>query len=55
MLLTPPLRRGLLPGILRGRLIEDGRAIEADVRVADLAGGFLIGNSVRGLLRARLK
>ena len=53
-LLTPPLERGLLPGILRGRLIEEGRAEEADLRLADLAGGFLIGNAVRGLLRATL-
>ncbi|MGZ8311821.1 MAG: aminodeoxychorismate synthase component I [Allosphingosinicella sp.] len=54
-LLTPPLVRGLLPGVLRERLIEEGRAEEADVTEADLAGGFLIGNSVRGLMRARLK
>ncbi len=54
VLLTPPLARGLLPGILRARLLADGRAIEADLRAADLAGGFLIGNAVRGLLRARL-
>ena len=32
MLLTPPLARGLLPGILRARLIEEGRAEEADLR-----------------------
>jgi para-aminobenzoate synthetase/4-amino-4-deoxychorismate lyase len=53
-LLTPPLARGLLPGILRERLIEEGRAVEADLRPEDLAGGFLIGNAVRGLIRARL-
>jgi para-aminobenzoate synthetase/4-amino-4-deoxychorismate lyase len=53
-LLTPPLARGLLPGILRERLIEEGRAEEADLRRGDLAGGFLIGNAVRGLIRARL-
>jgi para-aminobenzoate synthetase/4-amino-4-deoxychorismate lyase len=53
-LLTPPLSRGLLPGILRERLIEQGRADEADLRPDDLAGGFLIGNAVRGLIRARL-
>jgi para-aminobenzoate synthetase/4-amino-4-deoxychorismate lyase len=54
-LLTPPLVRGLLPGILRERLIEEGRAVEADLVEADLTHGFLIGNSVRGLLRARLQ
>ena len=55
MLLTPPLARGLLPGILRGRLIDEGRAKEADLREADLAAGFLIGNALRGLVRARLR
>jgi para-aminobenzoate synthetase / 4-amino-4-deoxychorismate lyase len=53
-LLTPPLARGLLPGILRERLIEEGRADEADLVEADLGQGFLIGNSVRGLIRAGL-
>jgi para-aminobenzoate synthetase/4-amino-4-deoxychorismate lyase len=51
-LLTPPLSRGLLPGILRERLIEEGRAEEADLVEADLVHGFLIGNAVRGLIRA---
>ncbi|KQN26847.1 aminobenzoate synthetase [Sphingomonas sp. Leaf33] len=51
-LLTPPATRGLLPGILRRRLIEDGRAIEADLRPDDLADGFLIGNALRGLIAA---
>jgi len=53
-LLTPPLSRGLLPGVLRERLIEEGRAIEADLRVEDLAAGFYIGNAVRGLIAAKL-
>jgi para-aminobenzoate synthetase/4-amino-4-deoxychorismate lyase len=52
--LTPPLGRGLLPGLLRERLMEEGKAEEADLTVEDLAGGFLIGNAVRGLIRARL-
>ena len=52
-LLTPPLTRGLLPGILRAELLEAGRAIEADVTANDLAGGFLLGNALRGLVRAR--
>jgi len=54
-LLTPPLSRSLLPGILREKLIDEGQAVEADLKEADLAGGFLIGNSVRGLMRATLK
>jgi para-aminobenzoate synthetase/4-amino-4-deoxychorismate lyase len=53
-LLTPPLSRGLLPGILRERLIEEGRALEADLREDDLRAGFLIGNSLRGLVGAQL-
>jgi para-aminobenzoate synthetase/4-amino-4-deoxychorismate lyase len=52
--LTPPLRRGLLPGILRQHLIESGVATEADLRPCDLAAGFLIGNSLRGLVPAVL-
>ncbi len=54
VLLTPPLTRGLLPGVLRARLIADGRAREADLRPEDLAGGFRIGNALRGLIPARL-
>jgi para-aminobenzoate synthetase/4-amino-4-deoxychorismate lyase len=53
-LLTPPLRLGLLPGVLRRSLIESGRAREAELTLDDLAGGFLIGNALRGLLRAEL-
>ena len=54
ILLTPPLADGLLPGILRAALIAESRAVEARMTAADLADGFLIGNSLRGLLRARL-
>lgn len=54
LLLTPPLALGLLPGVLRAELIEKGRAIESHLRVADLADGFFIGNSLRGLVPARL-
>ena len=53
-LVTPPLARGLLPGVLRARLIEEGRAIEGDLRPDDLASGFFIGNALRGLIPARL-
>jgi para-aminobenzoate synthetase/4-amino-4-deoxychorismate lyase len=53
-LLTPPLVRGLLPGVLRAALLDAGRADEAEIRPADLKQGFLIGNQLRGLIRARL-
>ncbi|APE27285.1 aminodeoxychorismate synthase component I [Aurantiacibacter gangjinensis] len=54
ILLTPPLALGLLPGVLRRSLIEDGRAREAELRLEDLADGFFIGNALRGLLPAAL-
>ncbi len=54
-LLTPPLSRGLLPGVMRGELIDRGMAAEADLRAADLMDGFFIGNASRGLLAARLR
>jgi para-aminobenzoate synthetase/4-amino-4-deoxychorismate lyase len=54
-LATPPLSRGLLPGILRRKLVESGEAFEADLRPEDLAQGFYIGNALRGLIRARLR
>jgi para-aminobenzoate synthetase/4-amino-4-deoxychorismate lyase len=53
-LLTPPGRLGLLPGVLRQHLLEDGHAVEAELRLEDLAAGFLIGNALRGLIPARL-
>jgi para-aminobenzoate synthetase / 4-amino-4-deoxychorismate lyase len=52
-LLTPPLARGLLPSVFRRELIDNGRAVEADVTAGDLNGTFFIGNSVRGLVPAR--
>ncbi len=54
-LLTPPLSRGLLPGILRRELLENGEAVEADLRAEDLEGGFLLGNSVRGLVKTGIR
>ncbi len=53
-LLTPALTCGLLPGTLRAHLIAQGRAREAILRLADLPPVFLMGNSVRGLVRASL-
>jgi para-aminobenzoate synthetase/4-amino-4-deoxychorismate lyase len=52
---TPPLARGLLPGILRETLIESGEAVERELTRDDLQGEFLIGNAVRGLIAARLE
>ena len=54
LLLTPPARLGLLPGVLRHSLIDSGEAVEAELRIADLLGGFFIGNALRGLIPARL-
>jgi para-aminobenzoate synthetase / 4-amino-4-deoxychorismate lyase len=51
-LVTPPLTRGLLPGILRADLIDSGRAIEGDLTPADLTDGFFVGNALRGLIPA---
>lgn len=53
-LVTPPLSRGLLPGILRQRLLDEGQAVEGDLRPADIKGNLFIGNSVRGLVAATL-
>ncbi|MCK7614146.1 aminodeoxychorismate synthase component I [Roseibium sediminicola] len=55
-LLTPALRHGLLPGTFRSGLLERGLAVEADLTQDDLltADEILVGNSVRGLVRARL-
>jgi 4-amino-4-deoxychorismate lyase len=54
-LLTPPLSCGLLSGTLRAALIAQGRARESIVRLDNISGReFFLGNSVRGLVRARL-
>ena len=54
MLLTPPASRGLLPSVLRRELIEQGKACEQDLLPADLKDGFFLGNSLRGLIPAKL-
>lgn len=51
---TPAACLGLLPGVLRAELLETGRALEADLTRADLAGGFLLGNALHGLMPATL-
>jgi 4-amino-4-deoxychorismate lyase len=53
-LLTPPLASGLLPGVLRGELIDSGRAVERILFAHDLHDARLfVGNSLRGLIPAR--
>jgi len=54
VLLTPPATLGLLPGVLRRSLLDEGRAKEAELRIDDLSQGFLLGNSVRGLMKAEV-
>ncbi|GAA0540406.1 para-aminobenzoate synthetase/4-amino-4-deoxychorismate lyase [Rhizomicrobium palustre] len=54
VLLTPPLSSGCLPGILREELLDTDRAREALLTPEDLEGGFYLGNSLRGLIRASL-
>lgn len=55
--LTPALRCGLLAGILREEMLESGTAREAEIKVDDLeaAAEIAVGNSLRGLVRARLQ
>jgi len=53
-LLTPPLSCGLLDGVLRRELLEQGRCVETVLTPDDLAAAdeVLLGNSLRGLIRA---
>lgn len=52
--LLTPAGSDLLSGVLRGDLIDQGKAAEADLTPADLTGDFWIGNALRGMIRARL-
>ncbi|RJT38983.1 hypothetical protein D3227_14870 [Mesorhizobium waimense] len=56
ILVTPRLDCGLLPGVLRGQLLDEGRAGEAIYSFDDLksAKAIFVGNSLRGLIPARL-
>ncbi len=55
ILLTPALECGLLPGTLRAKLLEEGKAKETILSPADLIDTeWFMGNSVRGLVRATL-
>jgi para-aminobenzoate synthetase / 4-amino-4-deoxychorismate lyase len=51
--LTPPRDAGLLPGILREELIAQGRAREAILTADDLSGDVYLGNSLRGMIKAK--
>jgi para-aminobenzoate synthetase / 4-amino-4-deoxychorismate lyase len=55
-LYTPPVECGLLPGVLRGRLLRAGRCRERLLTFTDLrkAEELFCGNSVRGLVRVRV-
>lgn len=54
ILLTPPIKCGLLNGILRQKLINDGKAIEKILHLEDMfaAQNIYVGNSIRGLKKA---
>ena len=53
---TPALTSGLLPGVLRGSLLEQVTTREAVLSEADLraAKALYVGNARRGLIKARL-
>lgn len=55
-LATPRLDCGLLPGVLRAEMLEEGRAYEAVFGLEELASAtaMFVGNSLRGLIPARL-
>lgn len=55
-LATPRLDCGLLPGVLRAELLDEGRAFEAVIPAETLgsARALFVGNSLRGLIAAEL-
>lgn len=56
LLLTPPVSAGLLDGVLRRRLLQEGKAPETALRLEDLmqADAVFVGNGLRGLVRVEL-
>lgn len=56
VLVTPPLSSGLLAGVLRAELLDEGKAVEAVLAPEMLASATSIhvGNSLRGLIVAQL-
>lgn len=57
VLYTPPVKSGLLPGVLRESLIREGKAKEKVLQKKDLltADNIFISNSVKGLFEVFLK
>lgn len=55
-LLTPPVQSGLLPGIYRSYLLEQGRVREGSIKVKDLwqCTRIYLANSVRGMWEVSL-
>ena len=52
---TPPLNDGLLPGVLRQKMLKTGKATERSLALKDLVGADIyVGNALRGLMKARL-
>ncbi len=52
---TPRLSHGLLRGILRQEMLDNGQAIEGNLKRRDLIGAeVFVGNSLRGLIPAKL-
>lgn len=56
IMLTPSLDCGLLAGVLRAEMLQAGKAREAKVLAEDIdnANALFVGNSLRGLVKARL-
>ncbi len=56
ILLTPSLSCGLLPGVLRAEMLDQGKAREAILTRDDLyeAKAVYVGNSLRGMIRGKL-
>ncbi len=54
-LCTPPLWCGLLPGVLRSAMLDDGKCREAELRQTEIRHARLwVGNSLRGLVPVRM-
>ena len=54
-MLTPPAHLGLLPGVFRQTLLDEGKAREAELHIEDLENGFFLGNALRLMMDAKLK
>ncbi len=56
VLITPPISEGLLPGITRRVLLEEGKAVEGKISLSDLkkCEKFFISNALAGLVEVEL-